>query len=600
MPRPESEKIPVTLVRFLTVSLALVARVAFVSCVAFVSHVAFVSCVVFVSRVVVVMSAVILDVVPFSGSHEVLAAAARGSSAPVLPVPLAALVLHSDRAVSLMQVTGFLGSGKTTLVNYILKSRPPTARVAVIENEVGEVNIDNSLVSENLIEKEDLVAMDKGCVCCSLRSDIVRALKTLYDNSEQKGFKYSAVVLETTGLADPAPVAFTFFSNHWIAHNFRLDAIICLVDAQHIQKHLQDASSGDLNEAVNQIAFADLVLLNKIDLVSRKELDDARDTIRSINITADVLEVSLAPPNEERKYKRMEANKQKPTGVHKHTPDKLTWGQIIGINSFSIERATAVDPTFYHGSESEEEESEDGKASKGEGQEDPGNTPRRQSSGVAPGPNDENDEALDSELVELLKHQRAVEINERQTFRPKKRTKKLHDLSGVGSVGIYARGPLDQYRFNCFFRDLLSEKSRDIYRSKGCLCIKGQENVKFVFQGVHETVCFGPVSEGWGKNEDRLSQIVFIGRNLDREALTEGFRSCIWVPLPEGWEEFMDPRLNRPYYVNKSKGLKQWDRPSTMATAWLKSTQSSHEQPVELRPKRSRGSSDGNPNSNSR
>ena len=491
-------------------------------------------------------------------------------------------------------VTGFLGSGKTTLVNYILKSRPESARVAVIENEVGEVNIDNSLVSENLNEKEDLVAMDKGCVCCSLRNDIIRALKTLYDNSQKKGFKYTAVVLETTGLADPAPVAFTFFSNQWIAHNFRLDSIICMVDAQHIQKHLKDASSGDLNEAVNQIAFADLVLLNKIDLVSRKHLDQARDTIRSINVTADVMEVSLAPPTEDRKYSIMKANKEQDAKVHEHTPDKLTWDQIIGINSFSIERATSVDPLFYHGSDSDSDT--DDRGSRGHGQEGSGQ-PRRQRSGIPPGPNDENDEELDGELLELLKHQRAVEVNER-TLQPKKRTKKLHDLSGVGSVGIYARGALDQYRFNCFFRDLLSEKSRDIFRSKGCLCIKGQESTKFVFQGVHETVCFGPTAEGWGENEERLSQIVFIGRNLDREALTECFRSCIWVPLPEGWEEFMDQRVKRPFYVNKSSGLKQWDRPSIMATAWLKSTESSHKQPDSLMPKKSRSSTDAeNPGS---
>jgi G3E family GTPase len=252
-------------------------------------------------------------------------------------------------------VTGFLGTGKTTLVNYILKSRPENARVAVIENEVGEVNIDNSLVSENLMEKEDLVAMDKGCVCCSLRNDIVRALKQLYDNSEKKGFRYSAVVLETTGLADPAPVAFTFFSNHWIAHHFRLDSIICLVDGQHIRKHLEDASSGDLNEAVNQIAFADLILLNKIDLVSRKDLDDARDTIRSINITAGLLEVSLAPSDDSREYRKMEANKAVASDVFKHVPDKLSWDQIIGINSFSIERATTVDPCFFYDGTDESE-----------------------------------------------------------------------------------------------------------------------------------------------------------------------------------------------------------------------------------------------------
>jgi hypothetical protein len=99
---------------------------------------------------------------------------------------------------------------------------------------------------------------------------------------------------------------------------------------------------------------------------------------------------------------------------------------------------------------------------------------------------------------------------------PRRRRKKLHDLSGVGSVGITARGPLDKYRFNMFMRDLLGEKARDIFRSKGVLCIKGQEATKFVFQGVHETICFGPAAAGWQPGEELINQIVFIGRDLDR------------------------------------------------------------------------------------
>ena len=142
----------------------------------------------------------------------------------------------------------------------------------------------------------------------------------------------------------------------------------------------------------------------------------------------------------------------------------------------------------------------------------------------------------------------------------------------------------DKYRFNAFMRDLLSEKARDIFRSKGCLCIKGQEALKFVFQGVHETVCFGPSTSGWAKDEQPVNQIVFIGRNLDRQALTEGLRSCVWVPLPDGWSEYYDTRVARPYYVQNSTGKKQWDRPS-IAVALVRSTESSHRQPCELQPK---------------
>lgn len=456
-------------------------------------------------------------------------------------------------------VTGFLGSGKTTLLNHLLRIRNKNTRVAVIENEVGEVNIDNSLVAANLLSKEDLVSMDRGCVCCSLRNDVVNALKELQDRGTKNGFMYDAILLETTGLADPAPVAFTFFSNQWISNNFRLDSIVCLVDAQHIKKHLEDASSGDLNEAVNQIAFADVVLLNKIDLVTREELDEARDLIRSINVTADVVEVTLDPNANSTKVAN---NEVKTAESHVHEGEELRWERLIGINSFSIERALKVDPSFLESDEESDDEEED-KAKEEE---------------------EEAIECDDPELGSLLAHQKAVEQQENRLRGLRKRNKKLHDLSGVGSVGIYARGPLDKYRFNAFFRDLLSEKARDIFRSKGSLCIKGQESTKFVFQGVHETVCFGPSTTGWAPDEVPVNQIVFIGKNLDRESLTEGFRSCIWIPLPDGWEEYMDKRINRPYYVNKNKRLKQWDRPSN-ATPWLKSTESSHKQPAALQPK---------------
>ena len=165
-------------------------------------------------------------------------------------------------------ITGFLGAGKTTLVNHILKGDHGKL-IAVIENEFGAVSIDDALVGENMKEKEDVITMDNGCVCCTVRGDLVRALLTLKDRAK----KFDHVIIETTGLADPAPVAFTFFINPEIADAYRIDSILCLADAKHVGIHLEEEKpDGAVNEAVQQVAFADRILLNKIDLVSEAEL----------------------------------------------------------------------------------------------------------------------------------------------------------------------------------------------------------------------------------------------------------------------------------------------------------------------------------------
>jgi len=467
--------------------------------------------------------------------------------------------------------------------------------------QVGEVNIDNNLVVENLLSKEDLVSMDRGCVCCSLRHDIVKALGELQQRGEARGMAYDNILLETTGLADPAPVAFTFFSNAWISNNFRLDSILCLVDAQHVARHLQDASSGDVNEAVNQIAFADIILLNKIDLVSPKELQKARDLVRSINVTADLIEVQLNAEGE--------------------LVDSLpSWDRLMGINSFSIERALQVDPNFMD-SDSEYEEGTQNEVRISESLQKEGRKRRRGSSEVAETPVPQeatangvplvvepeiapcgqhtgicseacSDAELDALLAKQQAEDKAAAAARQQVRQPKRRRKKLHDVSGVGSVGITARGPLDKYRFNAFMRDLLSERARDIFRCKGVLSVKGQEGTRFVFQGVHETVCFGPAATGWPTGEEPLNQIVFIGRNLVRRDFVEGFRSCVWVPLPDGWTEYSDARTGQPYYVEESSGKKQWDRPEGTACALVRASETSHEQPSEMQPKGGEASAD--------
>ena len=190
-------------------------------------------------------------------------------------------------------VTGFLGSGKTTLVNYILKEQN-TWKICVVENEFGEVSIDNDLVSENLAAKEDIIMLDNGCVCCSVRGDLVRTFAMLV--SRRKDF--DAIIIETTGLADPSPIIFTFNSNALIQDNYRIDSVVCLIDAKHIGIHLDEVKpEGNINEAEQQIAFADRILLNKVDLVTAEELEEVEDRIREMNAFATLIktEKSRAP-----------------------------------------------------------------------------------------------------------------------------------------------------------------------------------------------------------------------------------------------------------------------------------------------------------------
>lgn len=324
-------------------------------------------------------------------------------------------------------ITGFLGAGKTTLVNYILRSPDHGLKIAVIENEFGETNIDQDLVQDNIKSKEDIISMDNGCVCCTVRGDLVAALNQLSSRTDKK---FDAVIIETTGLADPAPVAFTFMINPDIADNFRIDSILCLVDCKHIAQHLSEVKpDGAVNEAVQQVAFADRILINKIDLVSPEEREGVKDDIRSINSYAEILETQQS---------------------------KVDLKKILGVSSFAVEKTLEVDPNFM----------DETKAKK-------------------------------------------------------------HDLSGVSSVGIEIEGNMDFQKLNTFMMTLLQDRARDIYRSKGMLAFEGQGDTRFVFQGVHEQMNFGPADKPWTAGEPRKNKMVFIGRNLNREKLQEGFKGCL-------------------------------------------------------------------------
>ena len=269
--------------------------------------------------------------------------------------------------------------------------------------------------------------MDNGCVCCSVRGDLVRTLGQL--TKRRKDF--DAILLETTGLADPAPIVYTIQTNSKMSENYFIDSIVALADAKHLPLHLDEKKpDGSANEALQQVAFADKILLNKIDLVTPEQKTALKDRLFSINKFATVIETERS---------------------------RAPLDKILGLNSFNMESILNYEPDFF-------ENQEDAK----------------------------------------------------------------HNLDLVSSVGIKFYGQLHAQWFNMFMMDLLRERAADIYRSKGLLTFHGQGDTKFVFQGVHEQINFGPAKEPWKEGEDRLNKFVFIGKNLDREELTKGLMECLY------------------------------------------------------------------------
>jgi G3E family GTPase len=282
-------------------------------------------------------------------------------------------------------------------------------------------------VAESMDAPEDLITMDNGCVCCSIRGDLVRTLGQL----AKRRLDFDAILLETTGLADPAPIVYTIQTNPKMSDNYRIDSIVCLADCKHLNLHLDEVKpEGSINEALQQVAFADKILLNKIDLVTPEEKEALKLRLRTINRFATVIETEKS---------------------------RAPLGEILGLNSFNMESILDYDPSFF------------------ENQED---------------------------------------------------TK--HNLELVQSVGIEFKGNLHAQWFNMFMMDLLRERAADLYRTKGLLSFHGQGDTKFVFQGVHEQINFGPAQKGWAEGEERLNKFVFIGKNLNRAELTKSLMECLY------------------------------------------------------------------------
>jgi G3E family GTPase len=203
-------------------------------------------------------------------------------------------------------LTGYLGAGKTTLLNRIL-SEPHGKKYAVIVNEFGEIGIDNELV---VGADEEVFEMNNGCICCTVRGDLIRIIEGLM---RRKG-KFDAIIVETTGLADPAPVAQTFFVDENVGRKTKLDAVVTVADAKFLKDRLKDAP-----EAKNQIAFADVILINKTDLVTDAELREVEARIRGINPYAK---------------------------LHRTQRSQIALNEILGRNAFDLDRILDIEPEF--------------------------------------------------------------------------------------------------------------------------------------------------------------------------------------------------------------------------------------------------------------
>ena len=438
----------------------------------------------------------------------------------------------SNQRIPVTILTGFLGSGKTTLLNRIL-SENHGKKIAVIENEFGEVGVDNELVID---ADEEIFEMNNGCICCTVRGDLIRILTRLTKRKD----KLDMILVETTGMANPAPVAQTFWVDNDLQEQFSLDAIITMVDAKHVNLHINDS-----DECKEQIAFADIAILNKTDLVSEQELTEIESTIRSMNVMCEIYPAENAA---------VDLNK------------------ILDVNAFDLDKKVELNPKF-----GEEEFPFEAivkyKLPKGnlvleldEGP-DPSidvlikpftNLESQKNEATVAFSDDAVEVKAQGELVlnkllqlETTKSFQSFELESEEgefvfftqhgpdefnmqlkrsgkTIEPLEIIEIEHSHShddDVSSVGIEFTAPLNLEKFQKWMSELLQVHGPDIFRSKGILNFFGTDN-RIVFQGVHMLFDAQP-DRPWKIDEEKRNQLIFIGRNLDRKMLNNGIKSCL-------------------------------------------------------------------------
>lgn len=320
---------------------------------------------------------------------------------------------HVDGKIPVTVITGYLGSGKTTLLNHIL-SQQHGRKVAVIVNEFGEVGIDGQLIIQN--DEEQLIEFNNGCLCCTVRGDLIETIGKLRERTGE----LDAILIETTGLADPAPVASTFFISDEMRSSTRLDSFITVVDAVNLEKSLEQSL-----EAQEQVAFADIVLINKTDLAPDEAVSRVERKIHHLNPMVK---------------------------VHRCVRGVVDLSFILNSNAFQLEAKLQVDPMF----------------------------------------------------LEEHAHE--------------------HDPE-VGSIVLRESRPIDMNRFFAWMTPLLQRQGDEIFRTKGVFNAHGFSE-RLVFQSVRMLTSMGRFNP-WQTDEERKTEFVVIGRNLDRGALESGLSTCV-------------------------------------------------------------------------
>ena len=359
-------------------------------------------------------------------------------------------------------LTGFLGSGKTTLLKRILNDAHGM-KIAVIENEFGEENIDNDILVQDVTEQ--IVQMSNGCICCTIRGDLVAALTDLAERRASKAIQFDRVVIETTGLANPGPVAQTFFMDDAVAEHFLLDAVITLVDAKHANQQL------DTHEVVQrQVGFADRLFITKADLVDAAALDALKHRLIHMNPRAPVATVNFG-----------EANIK----------------QIFDIRGFNLNDKLEIDPDFLK--EDDHSHGHDHAHDHAHGHD-------HDHDGHDHADCDHDHGKCDHDHGHGHHHH-------------------AHHDDAIKSFVFRSDKPFDSRKLEDFLGGVLQIYGESLLRYKGVLWMKGVDR-RVVFQGVHQMMGTD-LSARWLPSEKKNSKMVFIGIDLPQDLITDGLERCL-------------------------------------------------------------------------
>ncbi|QTC90648.1 CobW family GTP-binding protein [Brevundimonas goettingensis] len=383
-----------------------------------------------------------------------------------LDAPASAAAANGKIPVTVL--TGYLGAGKTTLLNRIL-TEDHGKRYAVIVNEFGEIGIDNDLV---VGADEDVFEMNNGCVCCTVRGDLIRVVAGLMKRQRPGKPAFDAIIVETTGLADPGPVAQTFFVDEDVKAKTRLDSVTALVDAKHVMARLDDSK-----EAREQVAFADRIILNKTDLASEAELTAVEQRLRKLNPLAPITRAERA---------------------------NVPLDQVLGLHGFDLERILDVNPEFANPAHGEAGHVHDEHCGHDHHGHDHGHDHDHHGHDHAHHPDSsDGSDHVSGSVSGARGHDHADDIK---------------------GISVSVDGPLNGQKFTAWLDRLLGEQGQNILRAKGIINVEGEER-RLVFQAVH-MILEGDLQREWGPTERRWSRAVFIGRDLDEAAIRAGFESC--------------------------------------------------------------------------